>query len=46
VSFRLRALHGAVFWMAVMAGCASAPGRLLARKEVFGVGLAPYAIVE
>ncbi|HEV2038613.1 MAG TPA: hypothetical protein VGT81_00985 [Casimicrobiaceae bacterium] len=46
MSFRLRALHGAVFWMAVMAGCASAPGRLLAPKAVSGVGLAPYAIVE
>jgi hypothetical protein len=46
VSFRLRALHGAVFWIAVTAGCASAPGRLLAPKAVSGVELAPYAILE
>ena len=32
--------------MAVMAGCASAPDRLLAPKAMSGVGLAPYAIIE
>ena len=46
VSFRVRAIHGAVFWIAVSAGCASAPGRLQAPKAVFGVELAPYAIIE
>src|SRR5260370_353784 len=46
VSFRLRALHGAVFWIAVSAGCASAPTRLLAPKAMSGVELAPYAILE
>jgi FtsP/CotA-like multicopper oxidase with cupredoxin domain len=45
VSFRLRALHGAVLWIAVT-GCASAPGRLQAPKAVSGVELAPYAIFE
>jgi hypothetical protein len=46
MSLRLRALHGVVFWIAVMAGCASPPGRLQAPKTVSGVELAPYAIIE
>ncbi|HXL83563.1 MAG TPA: hypothetical protein VN989_05500 [Casimicrobiaceae bacterium] len=43
---RLCAIHGAAFWIAMTAGCASAPGRLEAPKAVFGVELAPYATTE
>jgi hypothetical protein len=43
---RLCAIHGAVFWIAMTAGCASAPGRLLAPKMVSGFELAPYAAIE
>jgi hypothetical protein len=34
------------FWIAMTAGCASAPGRLLEPKAVFGLELAPYATTE
>ena len=43
---RLWAIHGAAFFIAMTAGCASAPGRLLAPKVVSGLDLAPYATVE
>src|SRR5207302_1114341 len=33
-------------WIAMTAGCASAPGRLQAPKAVFGLELAPYATTE
>jgi hypothetical protein len=46
VNIRLCAIHGAAFWIAVAAGCASAPSRLQAPKLVFGVELAPYATLE
>jgi hypothetical protein len=43
---RSGAIHGAAFWLAMAAGCASAPGRLDAPKAVFGFELKPYATVE
>jgi hypothetical protein len=46
VRIRLCAIHGAALWIAMMAGCASAPGRLQAPKAVFGLELAPYATTE
>jgi len=33
-------------WIAMTAGCASAPGRLQAPKAVFGLELGAYAITE
>ncbi len=32
--------------IAIMAGCATAPGRLVAPRAVFGIDLAPYAALE
>jgi hypothetical protein len=46
LSIRLCTIHGAAFWIAMAAGCASAPGRLEAPKAVFGLELAPYATLE
>jgi hypothetical protein len=46
VPIRLCAIQGAAFWIAMTAGCASAPGRLLEPKAVFGLELAPYATTE
>jgi hypothetical protein len=46
VRIRLCAIHGAAFWIAMTAGCVSAPGRLEAAKAVFGLELAPYATTE
>jgi len=46
VTIRHCAIHGAAFWIAMTAGCASAPGRLQAPKAVIGLELAPYATVE
>jgi hypothetical protein len=46
VSIRLCTIHGAAFWIAMTAGCASAPARLQAPKAVFGFELAPYATLE
>jgi len=46
VPIRLCAVQGAAFWLAMTAGCASAPGRLLEPKAVFGLELAPYATTE
>jgi hypothetical protein len=43
---RLCAIHGAALWLAMMAGCASAPGRLEAPKAVVGLELKPYAVIE
>jgi hypothetical protein len=46
VRIRLCTIHGAAFWIAVTAGCASAPSRLDAPRAMFGVELAPYATTE
>jgi hypothetical protein len=45
-SFRIRAIHGAAFWIAMATGCTSTPSRLLAPKVVSGFELAPYATLE
>jgi hypothetical protein len=46
VRIQLGAIQGAAFWIAMTAGCASAPGRLEAPRAVFGLELAPYATTE
>ncbi len=43
---RLCAILRAAFWVAMIAGCASPPGRLVAPKVVSGFELAPYAALE
>ncbi|MDQ6916488.1 MAG: hypothetical protein M3023_01545 [Pseudomonadota bacterium] len=40
------AKRGAALLIAILAGCASAPGRLAAPRAMFGVQIAPYATVE
>jgi hypothetical protein len=43
---RLCAICGAALWLAMIAGCASAPGRLDGPREVFSLELKPYAVIE
>ena len=38
--------RGAALSFAILAGCASAPGRLEAPRAMFGIEIAPYAMVE